>query len=93
MGILLQDFYLGIHIFHWNTAQILLEVVTAVWRSTLEVKWRSNIKIYYIALMGVLYGIFVSGNPYLALEYCSDVTGGRNCRLEVKIRGQLEVKH
>ena len=35
----------------------------------------------------------MSGNPYLALEYCLDVTGGRNCRLEVKIGGQLEVKH
>ena len=31
---------------------------------------------------------FVSGNPYLALDYCSDVTGGRNCHLKVKIGGQ-----
>ena len=38
--------------------------------------------------MGVLYGIFVSGYPYLALEYCSDVTGGRKCHLEVRIGGQ-----
>ena len=43
---------------------------------------------------GCLYiGFFVSGNLYLALEYCSDVTGGRNCHLQVKIGGQLEVKH
>jgi len=39
------------------------------------------------------YRILVCGNPYLALEYCLDVTGGRNCHLKVKIGGQLEVKH
>ena len=32
-------------------------------------------------------------NTYLAVEYFSDVTGGHNCHLKVKYRGQLEVKH
>ena len=32
-----------------------------------------------------VYRIFVTGNPYLALEKCSDVTGGHNCNLKVKI--------
>ena len=30
----------------------------------------------------------VLGNPNLALKYCSDVTGGHNCHLEVIIGGQ-----
>ena len=38
-------------------------------------------------------GFFVSGNPNLALKYCSDVTGGHKCHLEVIIEGQLEVNH
>ena len=46
-----------------------------------------------MAHVGVFILFFVSGNPYLALDYCSDVTGGRNCHLKVKIGGQLEVKH
>ena len=37
--------------------------------------------------------IFGTGNPYMALEYCSDVIGGHNCHLKEKIGGQLEVKH
>ena len=32
--------------------------------------------------------IFGSGNPYMAQEYCSDVTGGHNFYLKVQIRGQ-----
>ena len=36
---------------------------------------------------------FVSRSPYLALEYQSDVTKGVNFHLEVKIGGELEVKH
>ena len=32
-------------------------------------------------------------NTYLAVEYFSDVTGGHNCHLKVKYRGQFEVKH
>ena len=33
------------------------------------------------------------GNPNLALKYCSDVTEGHKCHLEVIIGGQLEVSH
>ena len=32
--------YLGIHIWHKNTAQISLEVVTVIWSSKFEVNWR-----------------------------------------------------
>ena len=70
-------------------------------KSKMEVNRRSNggqlevkDKISCKANMGVFkLFFFVSGNPYLALDYCSDVTGGRNCHLKVKIGGQLEVKH
>ena len=84
--------YVGIHIWHQNTAQMSLEVVTTICRAKLEDNWRSNIKINCFVLW-VSFFWQVCWNPYLALEYCLDVTGGRNCHLKVKIGGQLEVKH
>ena len=70
------------------------------WRAQLPIEghnWRSTggqtLKSTELDLWVSFYRFFVSGNPYLALEYCSDSTGGHNCCLEVKIRGQLEVKH
>ena len=76
--------YLEIHVWHQNTAQMLLEVITVVWRSKLEVNWRSNIKIYCIAILGVLsqdfrFGEFISGIRILLRCHWRSF-GGQNWR-------------
>ena len=64
----------------------------------LEVKnWRLTggqiLKSTVLDLRVSFHRIFGSGNPYMVLEYCSDVIGGHNCHFKVKMGGQLEAKH
>ena len=85
------DFWVSFYrIFGSGNQNLELEVITAIWRSKLEVNWRSSLKATVLDLWVSFHRFFASGNPYLALEYCSDVTGGHNCHLEVIIGGQLK---
>ena len=59
------------------------------WRSTGGQSLESTVMDLWVSF----HRFFVSGNPNLALKYCSDVTGGHKCHLEVIIGGQLEVSH
>ena len=89
MGVLLQDFcnqesISGIRLLlicHWRSQ---LPFGGQNWRSTGGQILKSTVQHLWVSF----YRFFVSRNLYLALEYCSDVTGGRNCHLEVKTGGQ-----
>ena len=59
------------------------------WRSTGGQSLKSTVLDLWVSFHRFL----LFGNPNLALKYCSDVTGGHNCNLEVIIGGQLEVNH
>ena len=59
------------------------------WRSTGGQSLKSTVLDLWVSFHRFL----VLGNPNLALKYCSDVTGGNKCHLEVIIGGQLEVSH
>ena len=59
------------------------------WRSTGGQSLKSTVLDLWVPFIG----FFVSGNPNLALKYCSDVTGGHKCHLKVKTGGQLEVNY
>ena len=59
------------------------------WRSTGGHSLKSTVFDLWVSS----HRFFVSENPNLALKYCPDITGGHNCYLEVKIRGQLVVNY
>ena len=60
-----------------------LEVINAFWRGH---DWRStggqSLKSTVLDLWMSFYRFLVSGNPNLALKYCSDVTEGHKCQFE-----------
>ena len=61
--------------------------VTGSHNCHLEVIIRGQLEVNHLNLLywtfGCLFiGFFVSGNPNLALKYCSDVTGGHKCQFK-----------
>ena len=52
-----------------------LKVITANWRSSGGQTFKSTVLDLWVSFHSF---VFVSGNPYLVLEYCSDVTEGHN---------------
>ena len=59
------------------------------WRSTGGQSLKSTVFDLWVSSHRFLF----FGNSNLALKYCSDVTGGHNCHLEIIIGGLLEVNH